>query len=81
MVSKKAYNARIKAMRKVVETGQLSTALLPALGIQFETFLRFAQRPDADALLQQLIARYRRELEEHDSGLELLRAFQKDLRG
>jgi hypothetical protein len=79
--TKKQYNARIKAMRKVVEQGDLSTDLLPALGIKLETFLRFVQRPDHDKLLAQLIARYRYELVEHDSGAELLREFQKDLRG
>lgn len=52
------------AMKKFLETGKLTTKLLPALGISFESFLKLAQLPEArqDEIVGKLRAKYEVEL-------------------
>jgi len=56
--------SRKKAIRELVRTRQLSTAMLAPLGISFESFLRFAQLPKerADEITEKLIAKLEVEL-------------------
>jgi hypothetical protein len=80
-MTKKQHNAKIKAMRELVKTGELTTKLLAPLGISFESFLKLAQRSDSKEIVAKLVAKYRQELVVEDSGRELLREMQKDLEG
>ena len=52
------------AMKKLVETRELSTDLLEPLGIRFESFLKLAQLPkaEADAVIEKIVKQYETEL-------------------
>lgn len=50
------------AMKKLIETGKLTTKLLEPLGISFESFLKLAQRSDSDAIVAKYIEKCKEEL-------------------
>lgn len=49
---------RAQAIEKLITTRDLTTAMLEPLGIEFDTWLQWCQRSDAEEILDKLVAHY-----------------------